>query len=87
MVINFIDKIVKSMEVPEAISYVSKVTVISDSSLVVENHFGIVAYSPENISIRLSDKKLIINGYALIIEYLSDSIVGITGKITSLDFM
>ena len=85
--INFINKIVKSMDVPEAVSSVSKVTVISDSSVVVENHFGVSAYSPEDIIIRLSDKKMRIYGCGLVIEYLSDSVVGITGKIASLSFV
>lgn len=84
--IGIVDRIVRSMDVPEAVSSVSKVTVISDYSVLIENHKGVSLYTPEEIQIRLKKKRLVVYGSELAIEYLNDSALSIHGRIGSVSF-
>ncbi|MBQ8526806.1 MAG: YabP/YqfC family sporulation protein [Clostridia bacterium] len=85
--INIVDRLVQSMEVPEAVSTVSKVTVISDFSVLIENHNGVTEYTTEEIRVRLKKKQLEVSGAGLTIEYLTGDGLSIKGKIHSVRFM
>ena len=75
------------MDVPEAATSISKVTVISDDSVLIENHKGIIEYTSEEIRVRLRKKQLEVCGANLIIEYLTGANISIQGKIHSVSFM
>ena len=75
------------MDVPEAASSISKVTVISDDSVLIENHKGVIEYTSEDIRVRLRKKQLEVSGADLMIEYLTGANLSIHGKIHSVSFM
>ena len=85
--IGIVEKIARSMEVPEAAHSVSKVTVISDTSVLIENLKGVLMYTPEEICIRLQSKNLSITGNGLLIEYMNDTGLSISGKISTVSFV
>lgn len=86
MTINIVDKIINSLEVPEVLSTVSKVTVVSDINVFVENHKGLIEYETHEINIRLDKKILCIMGVDLNIDFLSESSLSVCGKIHSIAF-
>ena len=87
IIINIVDKIVRSMDVPEVASTISKVTLISDDSVFIENHRGVSEYTSEEIRVRLNKKQLEVSGTDLTIEYLTGENLSIQGKIHSVRFM
>lgn len=84
--INIVDKIINSLEVPEVLSAVSKLTVLSDINIFVENHKGVIEYESNEIKIKLDKKILCVMGVDLAIDFLSESSLGICGKIHSIAF-
>ncbi len=85
--IDFIDKLAQSMDAPEVIPGISKITIVSDTAVVVENYDGVCEYTNELIYIRLKKKMLEICGSELNIEYLSENTASISGKIHSVGFV
>lgn len=87
IIINIVDKIVRSMDVPEAITSISKVTIISDDSVYIENHLGVCEYTDKEIRVRLKKKQLEVSGADLTIKYLTGANLTIQGIIHSVRFM
>lgn len=75
------------MDAPEVIPGISKVTIVAENSVRVENHCGVCEYTDELVYIRLKKKMLEICGNELNIDYLSNNTVSIVGKIHSLEFV
>ena len=85
VLINIVDKFVRNMDVPE-MGNISKISIICDDTLIIENFESISEYTDELIIICLKDKNVKIRGLNLNIQYLTDSIISIGGKIFSVDF-
>lgn len=65
----------------EALSRIPLVELAGQNRVLVENHFGVLAYSPEEIQIKVSYGKIIVTGCKLEIMQLTRNQLVICGQI------
>ena len=66
---------------PEIASGVPKVTMLGDNELLIENHKGIIEYSPNNIRIGTESGVLCVEGADLFLNVMDHDRVVISGRI------
>ena len=66
---------------PETVSGVHKITMLGNDGLLIENHKGIIEYSPNNIRISIESGILCIEGTDLFLDVMDHDMVSISGRI------
>ena len=66
---------------PEIASDIPKVTMRGDNELLIENHKGLIEYSPNNIRIGIQSGVLCIEGADLFLNVMDHDMVVISGRI------
>lgn len=78
----------KGMEVPADVTMgVPRVTMIGHLHVYIENHRGILSFTPQRILIRLSEGILEVKGEALIIKAILPEELIVEGKIEQVTHM
>lgn len=78
------EKFLEAMDIPiELLSDISRITMISNELIYIENYKGIIEYD-DNL-IRLTNKVTVL-GQSLCIEEISNNEVFISGKINNIEF-
>lgn len=84
---QFLQHITGSLELPEdVILDLPKLTVTGNVQLLVENHKGIIEYTPEKIRVRTRVGEIIINGTDLRIDSLFREEILMQGRIAGVQF-
>ena len=84
--IKIIDYIADSMEVPELVSQISELTVVSNNIMRINNFESILEYSEDKISIALIGTTVVVSGEDLNINIRNDQFLQINGKIFNISF-
>lgn len=63
-----------------------KITLLGNMQLVIENHYGIIEYSPGIIRISTNRGEIVITGNELLIETILAEEISIVGKIQGIGF-
>jgi len=63
-----------------------KITMVGDLQMIVENHRGIVEYSSERVVIAVSDGHLVLTGEELMIGFVYQEEITITGRFRRVEF-
>ncbi len=80
-------KIVKTLDVPQDVFLgMSRITMMSNAELRLENYTSILLYEQEQISVAAKDIIITIKGERLNIEIITDDELSLTGSILSLEF-
>ena len=66
---------------PEIASGIPKITMLGDNELLIENHKGIIEYSPNNIRIGIESGVLCVEGANLYLNVMDRDSVSISGRI------
>lgn len=75
-----------ALDLPEdSLGGVARITITGKSSLMVENHKGLVEYSPEHIIVSGGKSNIGIRGSGLELEAMNRQELLISGQILSLD--
>lgn len=61
------------------------IEIVSDSSVLIENHCGVISYSSECISVRTKQGCIVITGSQMILSKMSKEQLRISGKIRSVE--
>ena len=80
------DYLANSLDVPEAGSDISEITIVSDSSIKINNFINIISYDEDEISIMLKKNIVSIIGLELNINYITDKFIQINGFIKGINF-
>lgn len=76
------ERIVRALELPEDVVYdLPKITLIGDIQFYLENHRGIISYSPESVRIAVSIGEVEISGENLTIRNISRDELYLAGRI------
>ncbi|GAB6100252.1 hypothetical protein JCM16358_21310 [Halanaerocella petrolearia] len=62
------------------------ISIVGNLNLRVENHQGIIKYTPESVKIRVYHGQILITGEDLVIDQMKEEGVIITGRITDISF-
>lgn len=85
---NFKERLTEVLELPkEVVLNVSKITMIGNSSFLIENYKGIIEYGNNRIRINTGKGLMKIQGDGLSIREITSENIIIVGKISSLEFM
>lgn len=77
-------KIKKTLDMPaEIIMNSPKIVLDSDSNAWVENYTGIIEYSDKEVKLNTADFIVKITGEGLLIDFITNEDLSISGKITS----
>lgn len=80
-------RIMEALELPgDVVLDVPRIVIIGNFQLAVENHRGLVEYTPERVSIGVARGQLSITGQGLAIGTISGEEITVLGEITSLSF-
>lgn len=71
---------------PEVLVNVPRVEVVGHLQFRVENHRGIVSYAPHRVVLRIPDGQLVVVGRDLVIGWIDQGEVLVTGQVRSLVF-
>ncbi len=83
---NF-DKVNEILDLPKEVgTNIPKITLIGFNEILIENYKGILEYEDFFIRIRTHIGNVIINGFELKLNQITDEDIKITGKIENLDF-
>lgn len=81
------EKISNAFELPKDIVLdVSKVIIIGTGQVTIENHKGIIEYSEELIRVNTGSGIMKLSGRNLIIKYIFQEEITITGEIQSINY-
>jgi len=76
------------LELPEDVVLdLTRITIVGNTQLLMENHQGILAYEPERVCIRTKQGETVITGGDLKIDSLFASEIVITGSIEAIQFL
>ncbi len=71
---------------PEVLVNVPRVEVVGHLQFRVENHQGLLQYEPHRVVLKIPDGRLIITGLGLVIGWIDQSELLVTGQVRSLVF-
>lgn len=75
------------LEVPQDIVLdLPRITLVGSQQLVLENHRGIIEYSPTRVRLALAQGELAVTGADLALVSLSEEEVIVTGNIRAIEF-
>jgi len=63
-----------------------RLTMVGNLQVVIENHRGIVEYSPKRVVVAFNQGRLVLEGEDLVIGTIQAEEIAITGKVQSLFF-
>lgn len=61
------------------------IEIVSDQSVLVENHCGVISYSPEQIAIKTKSGCVLITGSGLVLNRMSCELLRICGRIEKVE--
>lgn len=71
----------------DALMDVSRMTVVSDLQLVVENHRGLLGYFPHQVVLRVPEGRVAISGQDLVIGRIDAEEMLLRGKVTGIEYL
>lgn len=81
------DRLVSLLELPgDAMLDIARITLVGDRELVVENHRGLLEYTPSRVVLAVPEGQLAIDGEGLSIGAISAEQVILAGKIQALRY-
>jgi sporulation protein YqfC len=81
------ERLVSLLELPgDALLDVARVTLVGDREMVVENHRGLIEYTPDRVVLTVPEGQLTIDGEALRIGSISPEQVVLAGKIRGMRY-
>lgn len=81
-------KVAAMLELPEETMLdVARISLVGNMDLLVENHRGLVYYSPEQVVLAVPEGRVAVTGAELSIGYLSPDQVTILGRIRSVRYV
>lgn len=81
-------KMAAMLELPEEMMLdVARISLVGDMDLVVENHRGLVAYSPDQVILDVPQGRIAVAGTDLRIGFLSPDQVTILGRIRTVRYV
>lgn len=79
------ERLVQALELPDDVVYdLPKITLIGDLQFYIENHRGIIAYSPATVRIAVSIGEVEVKGEQLTIRTISRDELYLEGKIQAI---
>lgn len=85
---NFKQAAAEALDLPkDVVLNLPKITVIGETDVVVENFCGVLEYTADCIRLNLRQSILTVRGSGLDIRSITDEDVGITGRITAIEFI
>ena len=82
-----IQRFAEALEIPpEVLVNVPRVEVVGHLQFRVENHRGLLQYEPHRVVLKISDGRLIVTGRNLVIGWIDQSQLLVTGQVRSLVF-
>ena len=63
----------------------SLVEIVSDCSVLIENHCGVMAYSRECITVKTKEGCIVVSGSRMILSKMSKELLKINGKICTVE--
>ncbi|WP_035571101.1 sporulation protein YqfC [Halonatronum saccharophilum] len=84
---GFKGKVSQFFDLPEdVVLNLPKISMVGNLNLIVENHRGIIKYTPELVKIRVYSGQVIIEGEGLIIESMEEEVISIKGEVIEVGF-
>ena len=84
---NNLRKLVKAFEIPEDVmDDLSRLTMLGNKQLLIENHRGIIEYTPTYIRLNLVDGILVIKGTHLVLGNLQLEQILVEGKVGEIHY-
>ncbi|WP_177504934.1 sporulation protein YqfC [Anaerosinus sp.] len=84
---NNLRKLVKAFEIPEDVmGDLSRLTMLGNKQLLIENHRGIIEYTPTYIRLNLVDGILVIKGTHLVLGNLQLEQILVEGKVGEIHY-
>ncbi|MEZ0536134.1 YabP/YqfC family sporulation protein [Caldicellulosiruptoraceae bacterium PP1] len=84
---NKIEKVIDKTGLPkEIIENKTKLILIGDDELTIENHKGVMKFEEDSIEINAKPKPIKIVGHSFSIEKIDDEVIFIKGKVKSIDY-
>jgi len=78
----------EAMELPgDVVLDLPKIIMVGDIQLFIENHRGIIEYTPDGVRVSVGDGELAIKGENLILRNILPDELCVEGKIRSLSFL
>lgn len=80
-------KLADLLEMPrEVVMDLPKVTIVGNLQVLLENHRGIIEYSPERLRISVNLGEIIISGEGLVLRNILPEQIVVEGKVISISF-
>ncbi len=84
---NSLRKIARVFEIPEDVmGDLSRLTMLGNKQLLIENHRGIIEYTSTNIRLNLVDGILVVKGSQLVLGNLQSEQILIEGKVGEIHY-
>jgi sporulation protein YqfC len=75
------------LELPgDALLNLSRLIVVGDQQVVVENHRGLLGYYPHQVVLRVPEGRVTITGENLVIGHIDTEELSLSGKVTGVAF-
>lgn len=82
---RFRERVAGLFELPgDVVADVSRITLVGETHMLVENHRGLVEYNPDRITFEVPQGRVTVEGEALAIGSISAEEVVVSGRITLL---
>lgn len=80
-------KVVGALELPSDVALdLPRLTIIGTLQVTIDNHRGLIEYSPEQVRVGMNTGQLIIRGAELKLSFVRDEDLLVTGKLKSVEF-
>jgi len=80
-------RLAELLEIPQDIVLdLARLTLVGNLQLVLENHRGIVEYSPDRVRLALAQGELTVSGSDLVLVSLAEDEIVIEGHISKVEF-
>ncbi len=80
-------RLAATLEMPkDVIMDLPRVTVLGDLQVTVENHRGVVHYSPERVLVGMNKGRILITGQDLVIGVIHEEELTVTGLLDAITF-
>lgn len=80
-------KLAGSLEIPkDVILDLPRITILGDLQVMIENHRGVIQYSPEQVVVGMSKGRIDITGTDLVIGVIHEEEITVTGLLTAIIF-
>ncbi len=84
---DFRQRLTEIFDLPQEVIFdLPLISIVGNLNLKVENHRGIIKYTPKLVEIRIKRGQLIIQGRQLKVDHINEEKLVIIGKIDNLSF-